>query len=104
MLWLRYALLVGKPFTTLTMIYAQYLESPGTKAYSEPEARKLFSKFEKVSIKIQLSHGDLLTSQAGQRHTGGMLNVARKIWPRWFFTRFCHRNGLFMMIEATKSL
>jgi ubiquinone/menaquinone biosynthesis C-methylase UbiE len=104
MLWLRYALLVGKPFTTLTTIYAQYLESPGTKAYSELEARQLFSKFEKVSIEIQLSHGDLLTSQAGQRHTGGLLNIARKIWPRWLFTRFCRRNGLFMMIDAIKPL
>lgn len=102
MLWLRYALLVGRPFTSLATIYAQYLESPGTKAYSESDAQSLFRQFENVSIRIQLSHGDLLTSQAGQRHGGALLNIARFIWPRWFFKRFCRRNGLGMLIQATK--
>lgn len=102
MLWLRYGFLVGRPFTELASIYAGYLESPGTKAYSEAEARDLFRQYKKVSINIQLSHGDLLTSQAGQRHEGVLLNVARMIWPRWFLKRFCKRNGLFMLIEATK--
>lgn len=102
MLWLRYALIAGKPFTSLATIYAKYLESPGTKAYSESDARSLFRQFENVSIKIQLGHGDLLTSQAGQRHEGVLLNIARLIWPRWFFKRFCRRNGLGMLIQATK--
>jgi len=73
MLWLRYALLSGRPFTSLATTYSKYLESPGTKAYSILEARDLFRQFENVSIKIQLSHGDLLTSQAGQRHKGTLL-------------------------------
>ena len=45
LLWTRYALLKGKPFQSLTDIYAQHLESPGTKAYSLNEARELFKKF-----------------------------------------------------------
>jgi ubiquinone/menaquinone biosynthesis C-methylase UbiE len=90
MLWLRYAIFAGRPFTSLDGIYANYLESPGTKAYSEAEARNLFQQFENVSIKIQLSHGDLL-------------NIARLIWPRLLLMRFFRRNGLFMLIEATKS-
>ncbi len=102
MLWLRYAFFAGKPFTPLSAIYAKYLESPGTKAYSETEARALFGYFENVSIKLQLTHGDLLASQAGQRYAGALLKIARKLWPRWFFMRFCRRNGLFMLIEATK--
>lgn len=104
MLWLRYAFFAGKPFTSLAAIYAQYLESPGTKAYSEAEARSLFGQFENVAIKIQLTHGDLLASQAGQRYTGVLLKLARKLWPRWFFNKFCRRNGLFMLIEAAKPL
>ncbi len=102
MLWLRYALLAGRPLTTLATIYARCLESPGTKAYSEAQARKLFRQFESLSIRIQLGHGDLLSSQAGQRHEGALLNVARKVWPRWFFKRFCRHNGLVMLIEAVK--
>lgn len=102
LLWLRYGLGAGRPFTPLAAIYAKHLESPGTKAYTEAEARFLFSKFDDVAIATTLTHGDLLTSQAGQRHKGALLNVARIVWPRWFFKRFCRRNGLFMMIEATK--
>ncbi|MEP7245911.1 MAG: class I SAM-dependent methyltransferase, partial [Gammaproteobacteria bacterium] len=34
MLWMRYALLRLRPWTSLAHIYSRYLESPGTKAYS----------------------------------------------------------------------
>ena len=104
MLWLRYALLTGRPFTALDVIYAKYLESPGTKAYTESQASKLLEQFDNVSVQIELTHGDLLTSQAGQRHEGSLLSIARLIWPRWFFSRFCRHNGLFMLIGATKPL
>lgn len=41
MLWLWYALLAGRPWRSLRSIYAEHLESPGTKAYSYIEARQL---------------------------------------------------------------
>lgn len=102
MLWVRYALLVLRPFTSLKTIYAQHLESPGTKAYSVAEAKLLFTTFSEQNIHTVLGHGDLLTSNAGQRHQGLGLTVARKIWPRWFIRRFFPNAGLFMMIEARK--
>jgi len=102
MLWARYALLGLKPWSHLSEIYARYLESPGTKAYSVAEARKLFSAFSQVKISTILTHGDLLESGAGQRHQGGLLSMARKIWPRWFIRRFFPNAGLFMLIKATK--
>ena len=102
MLYLRYALFLFRPFTSLTKIYAQHLESPGTKAYSITQARQLFSAFRDVHISTPLGHGDLLTSQAGQRHKGPLLNFARKIWPRWFIRNFMPNSGLGMIIEATK--
>lgn len=104
MLWLRYAFLVGRPFTPLDAIYARHLESPGTKAYSESEARSMFANFSNVSIATQLGHGDLLSSGVGQRHKGALLTVARLLWPRWLLRKVCRRNGLFMMIQASKSL
>ena len=70
MLWLRYGLFKFKPFTSLKTIYSKYLEGPGTKAYSKNEAKKLFSDFSVVEIKTVLTHGDLLQSEAGQRHRG----------------------------------
>lgn len=102
MLWIRYGLLRLRPFTSLKSIYARYLESPGTKAYSVVEARRLFGAFSEVRIHTVLTHGDLLTSGVGQRHRGAALSLARAIWPRWFIRRFFPKAGLFMLIEALK--
>jgi SAM-dependent methyltransferase len=43
MLWMRYALLAGRPFRSLDDIYFRHLESPGRKAYSVDAAKKVFS-------------------------------------------------------------
>lgn len=100
MLWLRYALLWLKPWVSLRDIYARYLESPGTKAYSVAEARVLFADFSQVEIRTVLTHGDLLESGAGQRHRGALLTLARKVWSRWLMRRFFSKKGLFMLIDA----
>lgn len=102
MLWLKYGLMTMRPFTPLHEIYGNYLESPGTKAFSVKEAYSLFSGFVDIKVTTVLSHGDLLTSGAGQRHEGTMLNIARRIWPRKIIERFLSRRGLFMMIDARK--
>jgi len=102
MLWLRYALLGLRPWLTLNQIYARYLESPGTKAYSTAEARRLFTAFGDVRISTPLGHGDLLQSDVGQRHRGLVLTLARKFWPRWFIRRYLPNAGLAMLIEARK--
>ncbi len=102
MLWIRYALVRLDLKATLNSIYSKYLESPGTKAYSVKEAQELFSKFEDVKITTVLTHGDLLTSDAGQRHKGVVLSVARLVWPRWIIRTFFKGHGLFMLITATK--
>lgn len=102
MLWLRYALARLKPFISLNRIYAEHLESPGTKAYSVAEARELFGSFTDVNIEIVLTHGDLLSSSAGQQHEGVLLELARKLWPRWLIRRFFDRHGLFMLVSAQK--
>lgn len=102
MLWLRYALLRLRPFTPLTEIYSKYLESPGTKAYRVSEAREMFKPFSDVKITTQLTHGDLLESEAGQRHRGMALKIAKLIWPRWLIRTFFKSHGLYMLITATK--
>lgn len=102
MLWLRYALLGLRPLLTLSQIYARYLESPGTKAYSVADAKKMFTAFNNVSIRTVLTHGDLLESEAGQRHQGVLLSLVRKVWPRWMIRKYFPNSGLFMLIEAKK--
>lgn len=102
MLWTRYALVKFRPWLSMSDIYAHYLESPGTKAYSVTEAYQLFSAFHEVSIHTVLTHGDLLNSMAGQRHQGALLSLARKIWPRALLARFFPGTGLFMLVAAKK--
>ncbi len=102
MLWLRHALLRLKPLTSMRQIYAQYLESPGTKAYTFAEAKQLFAEFAEVKISTVLTHADLLESDVGQRHRGTVLSLAKKIWPRWLIRRLFPSAGLFMLIEARK--
>jgi len=102
MLWMRYGLMKFKPFTSLQTIYAKYLESPGTKAYTVKEAHQMFSQFSKVEIDTILTHGDLLSSQAGQRHEGALLDFARKIYPRGIIKKMFPKRGLFMLISLIK--
>lgn len=102
MLWVRYALLRGRPWISLTEIYASHLESPGTKAFTTREARRLFSSFKIKDISTTLTHGDLLESAAGQRHQGILLSVAKSIWPRSLIRKAFPNVGLYMLIEAEK--
>jgi ubiquinone/menaquinone biosynthesis C-methylase UbiE len=102
MLWIRYALLRLRLWMTLQDVYARYLESPGTKAYSLDEAKRMFAAFSCVRIRTSLTHADLLDSAAGQRHGGALLSLARAIWPRTLLRRYAGSQGLFMLITAVK--
>lgn len=102
MLWLRYALLAGKPFRSLEDIYSEHLESPGTKAYTKKEAAKLFPGSKNLKIETVLTHGDLLEGAAGQRHEGKILSIARKLWPRGLIKLLFPTAGLFMLISGRK--
>ena len=103
MLWTRYALLAGRPWRSRAEVFAEHLESPGTKAYTAEQARQLCARFETVSLATLLTHGDLLSSGAGQRHQGPLLATARRLWPRRWLRRWLPERGLFMLITATKA-
>ena len=102
MLWIRYALLAGHPGRSLDDVYYHQLESPGTKAYTPKEARKMFEDFSEVRVKSQLCFGDLLEGEVGQRHQGAMLSIAKRLWPRKFLRAFFPNHGLNLLIEARK--
>ncbi len=102
MLWLRYGLLAGRPRLGLREAYARHLESPGTKAYSPEEARKLFAGFSEVRVRTLLSPGDLLQGAVGQRHRSFLLTAAKALYPRWAVRRLLTQHGLYLLIEATK--
>jgi ubiquinone/menaquinone biosynthesis C-methylase UbiE len=102
MLWLRYALLAGHPFRSLDYIYAHYLESPGTKAFSTKEALKMCQRFSTCNVTTRLSFGDLLEGEVGQRHRGALLSLAKAVWPRWMLKRLFRKHGQCLFIEAVK--
>ena len=102
LLWIRYGLLTAHPFKSLNDIYFNYLESPGTKAFSVQETRHMFSQFSKVDTKVQLSFGDLLAGAVGQRHGGVLLSVAKRLWPRKLLSVLFKNHGLLLLIEAQK--
>lgn len=102
MLWFRYGLLAGHPFKSLDSIYFDYLESPGTKAYTVKEAKKMCSSFSNLNINTQLSFGDLLEGGVGQRHRGILLSVAKYLWPRKLIKILFKKHGLLLFIEAKK--
>jgi ubiquinone/menaquinone biosynthesis C-methylase UbiE len=102
MLWIRYGLMKLKPFMSLNKIYENYMESIGTKAFTVSQMRKMFHKFSEINITTHLTHSDLLTSGAGQRHQGIILTIAKKMMPRFLIKTFFPSHGLFMLVHARK--
>lgn len=102
-LWVRHALLKGKPFRTLYDVYFHHLESPGTKCYTPAQAKALFQGYSKVDIQVQMNHGDLMLWDKTQKSHGSLVTrLLRRVWPRWFFRVFMPNHGLYLMIQATK--
>ena len=102
MLWIRYGLGAGHPRRSLVDIYAHNLESPGTKAFTVDEATEMASMFSTVSVRPQITFGDLLEGAVGQQHRGRMLDWAKRVWPRSLIRRLLPKYGLALLIEAEK--
>jgi ubiquinone/menaquinone biosynthesis C-methylase UbiE len=103
MLWLRYGL--GRlKLPSIARVYSEYLESPGTKAYTAKEAAVLIRQagFRGANVRIQLGPGDLLQGGVGQRHQGRLLRVAKAIWPKPLFRMLTPSLGLYLLIEARR--
>lgn len=103
MLWGRFALAAGRPWRSLTELFACHLESPGTKAYTINEARQMCSRFSHARIRPLLSMGDLLQGNVGERkHRSLLLKVVKVLWPRWLIKAFLQSQGSNLLIELRK--
>lgn len=49
-LWVKYALLRGRPWRTLSDVIWHHMESPGTKAYTLSELRNVFAEFRSAEL------------------------------------------------------
>lgn len=90
----------GLQTRSLSRTYSERMESPGTKAYTTHQASKLFAGASDVQTRVELTHGDLLTSGAGQRHEGPLLTFARRVWPRWALKRVAKNLGTHLLVEG----
>lgn len=101
LLWARYGLGKCQPRRSLSDLYAQYLESPGTKGFTSDEASELLSGFDNCRIRSIVSFGDLLEGVVGQQHHVLGAGLLRRLWPRAIVRRLpCL--GLILLLEATK--
>ncbi len=84
LLWLRHALVVGRPWRTPADVIWNHVESIGTKAYTQPELRALFSPFPAVSTTPILALSD------------------RDRLPRWITQFYPASWGWFIAVNATR--
>jgi ubiquinone/menaquinone biosynthesis C-methylase UbiE len=100
MLWLRYGLLRGK---SLRRAVYDHLESPGTKTYTQAEARSLMAGFEDLAMWQVFSPGDLLLNRPSARFQSPVYRLAWRLYPRTLARRFGRSWGLFLLISGRKS-
>jgi SAM-dependent methyltransferase len=102
LLWLRHALLAGRPFRSLDNIIATEVESAGTKAYTPIEAQLLFKRFSEVSCESILTMGDLIEGPIGRRHGGPALRMLKRFWPQRIVRGLGGEYGSDLLITAMK--
>jgi len=80
------------------------LESPGTKAYTVREARRMLQAagFSDVQVRSKLAFGDLFEFKPAERRRGLAFTVAQRLWPRPLVRALGDRFGLNLLIEAEK--
>lgn len=72
-LWLRHALLVGRPGRRLNDVLAHHIESEGTKAFSKPELHQMFGSLEDLRIEQVSTPYDRRVAGALGQLTGRVL-------------------------------
>ena len=102
LLWLYYCAGRLQPWRSPTWAVFHHLESPGTKAFTLAEARRLFAPFRTVTIKSQLGPGDLLTVKPSMKYSSKWIQLAWRLYPRWAIRLLGHRFGLGLLVHAVK--
>jgi len=82
--WMKYALLKGKPWRSFADVIWHHVESIGTKAYKVSELRELFCEFSSLTAQPQITPYD--TDK----------------WPTWLSKYFPDSWGWFITLRAVK--
>jgi len=88
-MWLQYALLKGRVFTSLSRVISEHMESPGTKAFTMKEMKCLFHQFRELKF------------QPFPRPEIGFLRKYRAL--SWLVDLYPHKFASWMIVEGRKS-
>lgn len=87
-------------------VYAQHVESPGTRTFSVAQIRSALGRMfdpSFISCRTYLGSGDLLTHKLSERYPGRHWRLLQAAYPRWFVRRVLgNRFGSVLTVEATK--
>ncbi len=87
--YLRYGVGRARPWASVSRLIADHIESPGTRAFSVTEVRRLFRRFEELSIQPVVTAYDLRVAR-------------RRFAPRWLRCLVPSGVGWFLLIRARK--
>lgn len=104
LLWLRFGLLRGRPLASQKDLFGEYVESPGTKAFTEQEIRLVLTDigFDIREIDYELSTGNLLLNEPPDRMDTPLHRFLWKLYPRPIIKRFPKRLGSNCLIKLMK--
>lgn len=104
LLAVRYGWCRGEFRLTQREALFRHLESPGTKAYSLPEARTMLEEvgFGDVAVWTELAVSDLLTLKLGDKYRSPVFSLIRALYPRWLVRLLGRGWGLNLLITARK--
>lgn len=88
--WLYFAAFRGNPRRSLSDVLASHVESPGTKAYTQDEARDLFGTATKVTVDTVVTPYDMRVGR-------------RAFLPKWTHKLVPDRLGWFHVLRGTKA-
>ncbi len=106
MLKVQHGLLRGRWRLTSREAIYHHLESPGTKAYTEPEAKALLRSagFEDIQLSAQLGPADVLSIRPSEKYQSTVFKVIWALYPRWLVRLLGNRFGLCLLIRARKPI
>ena len=104
MLWIRHALLRAWPFVSVRSVVFDHLESPGTKVYTIPEAKRMLSEvgFQSITCQTRLGPGDLLLIEPSSKYQHPIYRFIWAAYPGWLVRKLGDRFGLHLCMEAKK--
>jgi SAM-dependent methyltransferase len=102
LLWLYYCVGRLQPWRSPRWAIFHHLESPGTKAFTIEEARRLFGAFQTVTATPVLGPGDLLTVKPSTKYASKLIQLAWRLYPRWAIRLLGDRFGLGLLVYAVK--